>query len=140
MLWTESQKVWEEKEYFSYSSLWNQYFSDIDIGSIWYGKHRWNNNTSNCIGGGQRVPDIHQFQTMDKSIPSNKKEMIWSSSASTTDINTTTYLTAVFVVDNATTDDIVKEHTVFGDNLENEKEIKSQVGYCTKFPRDVLII
>ena len=52
------------------------------------------------------------------------------------DINNITRLTAVFAIANA--NDIVEEHTIFDDNAEEEREIKSTVGYCTKFPRDVL--
>ena len=64
-----------------------------------------------------------------------------SPTSTTTDIDTTTRLTAVFVVaDDANANNcIVEEHTVFNGGVEEEKEEKQrQVGYCTKFPIDIL--
>ena len=64
-----------------------------------------------------------------------RKSAQLDSPTATIDINTTTRLTTAFANDN--NDGIVEEHTVFDNNLEEEREGKRRVGYCTKFPRGV---
>ena len=58
----------------------------------------------------------------------------------TTDItNTTTCLTAVFANNNnIDIENLVETQTICYDDAEEERQIKSRVGYRTKFPMDVL--
>ena len=67
----------------------------------------------------------------------NRKSWLSPTSTTTIDINIITCLSAVFEVPVAA-NGVVEEHTVFYDNIEEEEEKRSRVGFCTKFPKDVL--
>ena len=69
-----------------------------------------------------------------------RKSQLSPASTATIDMNTTTRLNVVFAVNGDASNDIVEVHTIFNNDAEEEREIKSRVGYHTKFPRDVLNI
>ena len=65
-----------------------------------------------------------------------KSQLSQAASTATTDMNTATCLKRLnvsFAVDDGN-NDTVEVHTVFDDDVEEEREIKSRVGYCTNFP------
>ena len=72
--------------------------------------------------------------------PRKSRRLNPEASTSTTDMNTTTRLTAVFEVDDGLEEYVVFDDAAAADDdaIEVEKQKKQQIGHHTKFPTDIL--